>query len=80
MGKAESSKKEKVAKAEKAEKPEKTEKVEKTKKTRTGSPYNAYMKEEIPRVKKAQPGITHKEAFKLAASNWATAKENPKSA
>ena len=42
------------------------------------SPYNAFMKTEIAKVKLTTPGIAHKEAFKKAASNWATAPENPK--
>jgi hypothetical protein len=52
----------------------------KTKSTRTPSAYNKYMKDEIAKVKKANPELTHKEAFKVAANNWKTAKENPKAA
>ena len=43
------------------------EKKEKT--PRAPSPYNKFMKDEIARVKKAQPGLDHKEAFKAAAAN-----------
>ncbi|KAJ2843158.1 hypothetical protein IWW36_005651 [Coemansia brasiliensis] len=50
-------------------------KVTKTKKV---SPYNMYMKAELAKVKEKNPGIPHKEAFKLAARNWATAPQNPK--
>jgi YABBY protein len=32
------------------------------------------MKSEIAKVKKANPTIDHKEAFKKAAGNWKTAK------
>ncbi|KAJ2818798.1 hypothetical protein IWW50_005685 [Coemansia erecta] len=42
------------------------------------SPYNKFMKTELAKVKLATPGIPHKEAFKKAAQNWATAAENPK--
>ncbi|KAI8373165.1 uncharacterized protein BYT42DRAFT_579425 [Radiomyces spectabilis] len=52
---------------------------EKTKKTsRAMSPYNQYMKTELAKIKSENPGMEHKAAFKMAAKNWATAKENPK--
>ncbi|KAI9315228.1 hypothetical protein BX666DRAFT_1960521 [Dichotomocladium elegans] len=54
---------------------EKTTKKTLTKKV---SPYNKFMKEELAKVKAAQPGIAHKEAFKKAAQNWASSPENPK--
>jgi hypothetical protein len=41
------------------------------------SAYNTFMKTEIAKVKKAQPSLDHKEAFKVAAANWKTSKENP---
>ncbi|KAJ3039948.1 hypothetical protein HDV00_011614 [Rhizophlyctis rosea] len=41
------------------------------------SPYNLFMKTELPKVKAANPGIAHKEAFKMAAGNWKNAPENP---
>jgi hypothetical protein len=41
------------------------------------SAYNTFMKSEIAKVKKAQPSLDHKEAFKVAAANWKTSKENP---
>lgn len=44
-------------------------KEKKEKATRTPSPYNEYMKEEIAKVKKAQPDLAHKDAFKAAAAN-----------
>lgn len=37
---------------------------------RKASPYNIFMKEELARVKKEDDKITHKEAFKVAASRW----------
>ncbi|KAK4519596.1 uncharacterized protein ATC70_009833 [Mucor velutinosus] len=42
------------------------------------SPYNQFMKTELAKVKEANAGITHKDAFKLAAQNWSKAPENPK--
>eukprot|EP00122_Pirum_gemmata_P003465 Pgem_evm1s3134 len=40
---------------------------EKTK--RPPSPYNLFMKTEVPKVKAANPDLDHKEAFKKAAGN-----------
>lgn len=34
------------------------------------SKFNIFMKTEIKRVKKMQPNVSHKQAFKLAAQNW----------
>ena len=34
------------------------------------SKFNIFMKSEIKRVKKMQPNVSHKQAFKLAAQNW----------
>ncbi|KAI9007566.1 hypothetical protein CLU79DRAFT_778131 [Phycomyces nitens] len=42
------------------------------------SPYNKFMKTELAKVKEAQPGIAHKEAFKQAAQNWSKSSDNPK--
>ncbi|KAI8088698.1 uncharacterized protein BX664DRAFT_331153 [Halteromyces radiatus] len=42
------------------------------------TPYNKFMKTELAKVKAAEPGIAHKDAFKKAASNWAKSPENPK--
>ncbi|CAO3665553.1 hypothetical protein CU097_014520 [Rhizopus azygosporus] len=42
------------------------------------SPYNNFMKTELAKVKKENPDIAHKDAFKKAAENWKNAKENPK--
>ena len=42
------------------------------------SPYNAYMKSELAKLKEKSPDMTHKERFKLAATSWAEAPENPK--
>ncbi|KAJ3070707.1 hypothetical protein HDU98_006254 [Podochytrium sp. JEL0797] len=69
------SQKRSAAKKEKPEKAEKGEKVEKA--PRKPSAYNLFMKTELPKVKIADPTITHKDAFKVAAGNWKTAAENP---
>ena len=44
------------------------------KKKRSPSPYNIHMREEIARLKKAVPTISHQEAFRAAAKNWSKAK------
>ncbi|KAJ6718424.1 PROTEIN YABBY 6-RELATED [Salix purpurea] len=41
------------------------------KKHRLPSSYNRFMKEEIQRIKAANPEIPHREAFSTAAKNWA---------
>ncbi|XP_058080953.1 protein DROOPING LEAF [Magnolia sinica] len=41
------------------------------KKHRLPSAYNRFMKEEIQRIKAANPDIPHREAFSMAAKNWA---------
>ncbi|KAJ6891551.1 hypothetical protein NC651_024907 [Populus alba x Populus x berolinensis] len=41
------------------------------KKHRLPSTYNRFMKEEIQRIKAANPEIPHREAFSTAAKNWA---------
>ncbi|KAK2975936.1 hypothetical protein RJ640_008036, partial [Escallonia rubra] len=41
------------------------------KKHRLPSAYNRFMKEEIQRIKTANPQIPHREAFSAAAKNWA---------
>ncbi|KAJ3050094.1 hypothetical protein HK097_008917 [Rhizophlyctis rosea] len=42
------------------------------------SPFLSFeQKTELPKVKAAQPAISHKEAFKVAAGNWKNAPENP---
>ncbi|KMT08900.1 hypothetical protein BVRB_6g136200 [Beta vulgaris subsp. vulgaris] len=41
------------------------------KKHRLPSAYNRFMKEEIQRIKTANPEIPHREAFSTAAKNWA---------
>jgi len=43
----------------------------KSKKPRTATEYNLFMKEQIASVKAGDPALTHKEAFKRAAGNWA---------
>ncbi|KAL3654323.1 hypothetical protein CASFOL_004004 [Castilleja foliolosa] len=41
------------------------------KKHRLPSAYNRFMKEEIQRIKAANPEIPHRDAFSAAAKNWA---------
>ncbi|KAJ4916487.1 Axial regulator YABBY 4 [Raphanus sativus] len=41
------------------------------KRQRAPSAYNCFIKEEIKRLKAQNPSMTHKEAFSLAAKNWA---------
>nr|CAD1837957.1 unnamed protein product [Ananas comosus var. bracteatus] len=41
------------------------------KKHRLPSAYNRFMKDEIQRIKAAKPDIPHREAFSMAAKNWA---------
>lgn len=48
------------------------------KSSRTPSPYNNYMKVHITEVKKQHPELSHKDAFKMAASNWKSSPMNPK--
>jgi len=50
----------------------------KTGKTRASSAYNLFMQKKIPELKKQDPELTHQDAFKLAASVWGKAPENPK--
>ena len=40
------------------------------------SAYNLFMKAEIGRLTASHPSMDYKERFKLAASNWATAKNS----
>ncbi|KAL7752685.1 class-I pyridine nucleotide-disulfide oxidoreductase-like protein [Sorochytrium milnesiophthora] len=40
--------------------------------------YNMFMKKELAKVKVDHPTLSHKEAFKRAASNWADSSDNPK--
>ena len=39
------------------------------------SAYNLFMKTEIPKVKKANPKLSHKDAFKRAAANYTKEKK-----
>ncbi|KAK9766859.1 hypothetical protein K7432_003755 [Basidiobolus ranarum] len=41
------------------------------------SPYNKFMKTELPKVKAEDPSIAHKDAFKVVAGRWKNAPENP---
>ncbi|CAG8700719.1 13535_t:CDS:2 [Ambispora leptoticha] len=42
------------------------------------SPYNAFMKAELPKVKAENPNLEHKAAFKLVAERWKNSPDNPK--
>ncbi|KAG9289181.1 hypothetical protein G9A89_022490 [Geosiphon pyriformis] len=42
------------------------------------SPYNAFMKSELPKVKAENPNLEHKAAFKLVAERWKNSPDNPK--
>ncbi|CAH1756935.1 5629_t:CDS:2 [Entrophospora sp. SA101] len=58
-------------------------KAKSTKKSPTGgkrklSPYNAFMKSELPKVKAENPNLEHKAAFKLVAERWKNSADNPK--
>ncbi|KVI08155.1 putative axial regulator YABBY 2 [Cynara cardunculus var. scolymus] len=41
------------------------------KRQRVPSAYNRFIKEEIKRIKASNPEISHREAFSMAAKNWA---------
>merc|ERR1711871_1403104 len=45
---------------------------------REPSAYNDYMSVELKRVKAANPGMAHKDAFAAVAASWATSDKNPK--
>ena len=45
---------------------------------RAPSPYNLYMKVELPRLRVAEPSLTHTEAFTKCAESWQTSEQNPK--
>ncbi|KAG1774001.1 hypothetical protein EV702DRAFT_1200730 [Suillus placidus] len=57
------------------------------KKTKSGfggrkklSAFNKFMQTEMARLKEDEPDMSHQDRFKLATSNWKTAKENPRAA
>ncbi|PVV01040.1 hypothetical protein BB560_004557 [Smittium megazygosporum] len=49
----------------------------KTGRSRKQSSYNIFMKTEIAKVKVGNPTLSHKDAFKMAASNWKNSPANP---
>eukprot|EP00210_Caulerpa_lentillifera_P001347 g1296.t1 len=51
-------------------------KREKSNRMRNPSPYNHFMSHEVKRIKSANPLLDHKEAFKMAANNWAKSPNN----
>ena len=42
------------------------------------SAFNIFMKQELKRLKSANPGMDHKKAFKQAAQNWSSNKSTSK--
>ncbi|KAI9297922.1 hypothetical protein K502DRAFT_362820 [Neoconidiobolus thromboides FSU 785] len=42
------------------------------------SPYNKFMKDQLPKYKANNPGKNHKDAFKAVAQLWKDSPENPK--
>lgn len=49
-------------------------------KPREPSSYNVFIRDEIPKLKRSDPSLNHRDAFKLAARNWATSPLNARSA
>ena len=49
-------------------------------KPREPSSYNVFIREEIPRLKRGDPSLSHRDAFKAAARNWAHSPLNLRSA
>ena len=49
-------------------------------KPREPSSYNVFIREEIPRLKREDPSLNHRDAFKAAARNWAHSPSNPRGA
>ena len=52
----------------------KTAKKTEGKSKKGASPYNVFMKEELAKIKKADPKLKHQDAFKKAAANWSAKK------
>lgn len=48
------------------------------KKKRTLTPYNNFMSTEIEKIKAGNPNIAHRDAFKMATSNWSSSPLNKK--
>jgi hypothetical protein len=51
-----------------------SESIKKKKQT----PYQKYMKINVPKLKSLNPNLTHKEIFRSCALSWKDAVENPK--
>jgi hypothetical protein len=49
-------------------------------KPREPSSYNVFIRDSIPKLKAEDPGLNHRDAFKLAAKNWAHSPLNARSA
>ncbi|KAJ1977676.1 hypothetical protein H4R34_003486 [Dimargaris verticillata] len=45
--------------------------------TRKMTPYNKFMKRELPKYKASHPDVAHKDAFKAVAGLWKNAPDNP---
>ena len=67
-----------AANAANAARPKKLQRRER--KPREPSSYNVFIREEIPRLKRKDPSLNHREAFKAAARNWAHSPLNLRSA
>ena len=67
-----------AANAANAARPKKLQRRER--KPREPSSYNVFIREEIPRLKREDPSLNHREAFKAAARNWAHSPLNLRSA
>ncbi|ABW98243.1 hypothetical protein HAN_3g440 (nucleomorph) [Hemiselmis andersenii] len=48
------------------------------KKKKEKTPYQEYMKNNVPKLKAIHQNLSHKEIFRLSALNWKDAIENPK--
>jgi hypothetical protein len=48
---------------------------DKPRRVRAATSYNLFLKEELARLKGADPSLEHKQAFKQAAANWAAMRE-----
>jgi hypothetical protein len=48
------------------------------KKKKKPTPYQQYMKINVPIIKRLNPTLTHKEAFRFCAKCWKDSLENPK--
>jgi len=47
-------------------------------KKREKTPYQEYMKKNVPKLKAIHQNLSHREVFRLSALNWKNSQENPK--